>query len=548
MTRTVADDIALQFEMKRVERVYQVPGESFLGLLNSLRDSRIQLVTARQEGGAGFMALTEARLTGRAGVALVTRGPGAANAFISVHTAYQDATPLVLGVGLIPRADRERETFQEFDIHAWFGSTAKAVMVLDNAGSAAERVARAFEIAESGRPGPVVIGLPEDMLVLPSEDARPLARQQVTPTFAAPDAVVGGADVLLSAKKPVFVVGGDLWDNEGADLLRQVAETHAIPVVSDYRSHDAFAHSSEAWVGSLGFIKGEAALAAYRDADAICYLGITRKDVLSDGFTLGDDGSKVIVVNPDPDLFDHAGTLHHKVTATPLAWLKSFTLTDAAEQDERRSRLNELRAQYIEWSTPQPEDTNELTTENIFSVLQSALPEDSVVTVGAGNYMAGVLRYLHHETPRSFVGPRNGAMGLGVPGAVAASLVHPDRQAVVFAGDGCFGMNGQELATVAAYGGHPLVFVFDNSGYGTIQSHQERHFPGRPSGTYLSNPDYVQLAAAHGMAGHRVERLDQLEGVVRDAITNKTSTLLHLVLPKLCAGTHLGDGTGGDPR
>lgn len=494
------------------------------------------------------MALTEARLTGRAGVALVTRGPGAANAFIAVHTAYQDATPLILCVGLIPRVDREREAFQEFDIHAWFGSTAKAVIVLDNPSTAGERVARAFESAESGRPGPVVIGLPEDVLTMPSEDVRAVVRQQVSPIRSSPTFSKNCAQQILAAKSPVFVVGGDHWDLEAADLLRRIAENNAIPVVSDYRSHDAFAHSSAAWVGSLGFIKGQAALRAYRDADVICYLGIARKDVLSDGFTIGDGSAHVIVVNPDPDLHDHVGALHQQVITTPIEWLRSFPLNNDVVQGDRRTRLQELREDYLDWSTARTQETDELTVEGIFEVLQHTLPSDAVVTVGAGNYMGGVLRYLHHEQPRSFVGPRNGAMGLGVPGAVAASLVHPDRQSVVFAGDGCFGMNGQELATVQAYGGHPIIFVFDNAGYGTIKSHQEKQFAGRPAGTYLHNPDYVQLAQAHGISGRRVENLVALKSGVIEALSGKQSMLLHLVLPRLGAGTSQSDGTGGAPR
>ncbi|MEJ6488217.1 thiamine pyrophosphate-binding protein [Leucobacter sp. USCH14] len=539
MTDTVASTIVTHLEARSISRVYQVPGESFLGLLDALHDSSIRLVTARQEGGAGFMALAEARLTGHAGVVAVTRGPGAANASIAIHTAYQDCTPLVVFVGLISTNVRDLESFQEFSLASWFGSTAKAVFTLDNPESAAERVARAFEIAESGRPGPVVIGLPEEVLVAPVARARDLEPAERPAAQFREDALAAAVDALDAAERPVFVVGGDGWTGESAQRLRELAERAEIPVVSDFRSHDAFPHSSPVWVGSLGFGRNDGAADAYGNADLVCYLGTTRRDVLSDEYTLGGGEAVTIVVGPDADLLGHEGRTSLHYVAHPGDWLSSMAqLRDGSP--ERRARVQRERAAYVDWSTPAESRAGEDAWRGeVFGTMQRLLPDDAIITAGAGNYVIGALRYLHHEQPRTFVGPRNGAMGMGVPAAVAATLVHPDRTVVGLAGDGCFGMNGQELATLQATGGRAVILVVDNSGYGTIRSHQERHFPGRPSGTSLTNPDYALLARAHGIEAHRIDDVADFSSAFEQALSSERSTLiwLHLapVVPEAAA-------------
>lgn len=541
--KTVASAIARQLEARNVQRIYQVPGESFLGLLDSLRDSPIRLVTARHEGGAGFMAMAEARVTGTTGIAMVTRGPGAANIAIAVHTAHQDATPLVVFVGLIPTAEREREAFQEFDIHAWFGSTSKAVIVLDDPQSAPERVARAFDIAGSGRPGPVIIGLPEELLQRECNDERQYHAPLMTSRVPSPSERERFLAALANAKRPVFVVGGDSWNHQDAQALRMLAESFAVPVVSDFRAQDVFPHSSESWVGSLGYGRNAGALAAYDEADFVCYLGTTRKDVLSDGFTLSASPEHVVVVNASAELREHSGRIDVHYVMNPSEWLSEWHHSARTAVDKRRLRLRELRKRYLEWSTPEVLDPAELSRESIFEVLREQLPEDAIYTVGAGNYAIGVLRYIHHETPRSFLGPRNGAMGFGMPGGVATSLARQDRLTVVFAGDGCFGMNGSELATLQMYGGRAIVFVLDNGGFGTIVSHQEKHFPDRPSGTYLTNPDYAAIADAHGLKSHRVTDISGFAEKVAAAVNSEGSTLFHVVLPQLHAGLGFTDGT-----
>ena len=548
MSDLVANTIVTQLELRGVPRVYQVPGESFLGLLDALRDSPIDLITARHEGGAGFMAVAEARLTGRAGVVAVTRGPGAANASIAIHTAYQDCTPLVVFVGLISTAVRDLEAFQEFDLKNWFGSTTKAVFILDHPGSAAERVARAFEVAESGRPGPVVVGLPEEVLVERAAGVLPVRPTERPAVVFAPESVSAAVDAIDAAERPVFVVGGDGWDGESAALLRQVAEQAAIPVVSDFRSHDAFPHESRAWVGSLGFGRNPGAAEAYGSADLVCYLGTVRRDVLSDEYTLGGDEDCTIVVSRDADLLGHEGQVTLQYVADPLDWMRELTSVRAATPG-RIDRLRRERAAYLDWSTPAAESIGEDVWRGIvFGEMQRQLPEDAIITVGAGNYVIGALRYLHHQHPRTFIGPRNGAMGMGVPAAVAASQVHPGRTVVALAGDGCFGMNGQELATLQATGGRAIIIVFDNSGFGTIHSHQERHYPGRPAGTSLTNPDYALLARAHGIAARTVHDLADFGPAFADALAAEGSTLLWVQLAPIPTDAAHSTAAGASER
>ncbi|WP_449276994.1 thiamine pyrophosphate-binding protein [Leucobacter sp. GX24907] len=533
MPNTVARSIVRQLEAREVPRIYQVPGESFLGLLDALHDSPIRLVTARQEGGAGFMALAEGRLTGRAGVAMVTRGPGAANLSIAIHTAYQDATPLVAFVGLIPTSDRDKEAFQEFDPRAWFGSTTKAVMILDDPDSAGESVARAFDLAEAGRPGPVVIGLPEERLreATDVQDVFPAIRVQ--PLRPTPEGIAEVRVAFERAERPVFVIGGDDWNRESATQLRRIAEAMSVPVVSDFRAHDNHPHSSAAWVGSLGFKRSEAAAAAYEEADLVCYLGAVRSDVMSDGYTLGRNAPRTYIVTKDPDLRARVGGAGAHFTMSTTDWMTALEAEALPASAARADRLSALRESYVRWSTPPQPESDELTPESIYGVLAQVLPDDSIFTLGAGNYALAAQRYLHHEVPRSLVGPRNGAMGMGMPAAVAASLVFPERTVVALAGDGCFGMNGTELASLASVEGRALVFILDNGGYGTIRSHQEREFPGRRVGTTLVNPDFAALGRAYGLDAWTFTTLDGFAERLAAAVSSRRSTVFHLRIPQL---------------
>lgn len=529
-TRSAGHLIVAQLEREGVERVYGVPGESYLDVLDGLHDSSIETVITRHEGGAAFMALAEGRLTGRAGVAMVTRGPGAANAFIAVHTAWQDATPMVLFVGLIPVPDRGREAFQEFDLTGWFGSTAKHVTTLDDPSSAARVVTEAMRIARSGRPGPVVIGLPEDIIRLSAEGATTLE-----PTVAVgPEAGAAAIDELVArltrSERPVVVVGGEGWSAETGRTLIDWATRHSIPVVADFRAYDAVPHEG-AYVGALGYGRADHAAALFDDADLLVFIGTARTDVLSDGYRIGHEATTVVVLPGEPT--GHSGRLDQLI-ASDAANLVARLPQLGATFDE--SRLQEARDAHHRFSTPSAaasaagtgaaEEYVDLTA--VMAVLREELSSDAVITYGAGNHAIWPARYLPHRAPATLVAPRNGAMGVGIPAAVAASLALPGREVVSIAGDGCFMMNGQEIATAVGYDAPFIAIVVDNGVFATIREHQEAHYPGRPSGTHLTNPDFAALARSYGAYGETVVRSADFRDAYRRARSSGRPAVLHL--------------------
>lgn len=508
-----------------VRRVYAVPGESYLDVLDGLQDSEIETVVTRHEGGAGFMALAEGRLTDVPGICMVTRGPGAANAMIAVHTAWQDASAMVLFVGLIPQTDRGRGAFQEFSLEGWFGTTAKAVFTLDDEQQAGQLVSRALRLASAGRPGPVVIGLPEDVLVRqsPAQVPAPLPEAIVKPQD---EQVAQLCRLLIEAERPLLIAGGDHWNAQSSAVLAGFAEQTNIPIVTDWRAYDAIDHVSPAYGGWLGYGRGDNTLRAMKDSDLLVFLGCERSDVLSEGYTVAMD-TPTVVVNPDPDLYPHAGRLDAHLPVTPLVFLTAaLRAIQGVSRDS--SWAETVRAAQLRFSTPIPDGGSGVDLGVAFEILQRRLPKDRIATYGAGNATLWGHRYLSHHGPGSLVGPRNGAMGLSVPAAVAASLIYPHRQVVAVCGDGDFFMNAQELAVSFAHGGTPLVLVMDNGIYGTIVAHQRQHYPGRPSGTSMTNPNFGQWIASFGGHGEMVETTEQFEGALERALTSGLPAVLHL--------------------
>lgn len=527
-TTSVGHLIVAQLERAGVERVYAVPGESYLDVLDGLHDSSISTVVARHEGGAGFMALAEGRLGEVPGVAMVTRGPGAANAFIAVHTAYQDATPLVLFVGLIPRADRGRESFQEFDLAGWFGSTAKKVVTLDHAETAAEVVDDAVHTAASGRPGPVVIGLPEDLLVESVHTGAVAPRSLPSPGPDLND-LAELRQRLSTAQHPMLVVGGEGWDQESSEALARWAASAGVPITSDFRAYDAVPHvleGGDSYVGSLGYGRSDALATQFDTADLLVFIGCTRADVLSDGYTTGLEADTVLVL--PGDALGHFGRTDQHIVSDVRKFAHAIA-EHPVETPAEASWLRGAREDYLAYSTPGADGGIGADLGLCMEVLQRELDEDAVVTYGAGNHALWAARYLRHTTPNSLAAPRNGAMGMGVPAAVAASLVYPGRQVLAVEGDGDFGMNGQEFATAVGYGCPIIILVVDNECFATIREHQEHHYPGRPSGTHLTNPDYAQWALAHGGHGERVERTEDFEGAFRRAVASGKPSIIHLL-------------------
>ncbi|WP_406462881.1 thiamine pyrophosphate-binding protein [Streptomyces sp. NBC_01622] len=526
--------LVAQLEREGVRRVYGVPGESFLDVLDGLHDSPISTVVTRHEGGAGFMALAEGRLTGLPGVAMVTRGPGAANAFIAVHTAYQDATPMLLFVGLVPVPDRGRESFQEFDLTGWFGSTAKKVVMLDDPTAAARVVAESVHVARSGRQGPVVIGLPEDILTLPAGPSRPVQPLAVPRPRAAEAELKELVRRFEHARRPLVVVGGEGWTAESGQELMRWATRHSIPVLADFRAYDAVPHDPQgtgAYAGSLGYGRGDHAARLLDEADLTVFLGAPRGDVLSDGYTRGLDSETVLVLPGNAQ--GHSGRIDQFVSAHAPTFVLDLVTTPASP-DADVAWFKAAGEAHTHFSTPSPEptapdDDTYVDLTSVMSVLREELTPDTVITYGAGNHALWPARHLPHRTPASLVAPRNGAMGMGIPAAVAASLVFPGREVVSVAGDGCFLMNGQELATAVGHGAVFVALVVDNGCYATIREHQEGAYPGRPSGTRLTNPDFAAWARSYGAYGETVTSHRDFREAFRRARASGLPAVLHLI-------------------
>lgn len=533
MPRTAGHLIVDTLAAHGVERVYVVPGESYLDVLDGLHDASIRTVVCRQEGGAGFMALAEGRLTGRPGIAMVTRGPGAANAMIAVHTAWQDATAMVLLVGLIPFADRGRESFQEFSLEGWFGTTAKRVLSVEQADRAGETIAEAMQVAATGRPGPVVVGLPEDVLVQLTSAPVPAPRPVAAPAVPAAqlDRVV---ERLGAARAPLVVAGGDGWHGTTGAELARLAEAAGLPVACDWRAYDAVPNDSAAYAGWLGYGRADTLAARLDETDLLMLVGCGRGDVLSEGYTAGMDAPTVLAV-PDPAATMHDGRIDELVVATPAAFVEALAGVDAARLRGARDDawMRALADDQRRFAAPRPDGAERGVDLGVaFAALDELLPADRVCTYGAGNATLWGHRHLEHRAPNSLVGPRNGAMGLGVPAAVAASLVHPQRRVVAVCGDGDFLMNGQELAAAIATGAAPLVVVVDNGRYGTIVLHQQRDYPGRESGTDLVNPDFGAWMRSFGGFGEKVERTEDARGAFERALASGTAAVVHLVVDR----------------
>jgi len=526
--RSAGQLVVSQLEEQGVERVYCVPGESYLDVLDALHDSKIQTVVCRQEGGAGFMAVADGRLTGGVGVAMVTRGPGASNAAIAVHTAWQDASPLVLFVGLVPVSDRGRESFQEVDLGGVFGSTAKRVLTLEVPDRATEMVAEAFHIAASGRPGPVVVGLPEDVLVGRSEVGVAPPRDVSEGAVSSQQAGRFGR-LLEDARRPLVVVGGDHWNPASAERFTRWCERWHLPVSADFRAHDIVDHASPSYVGWYGFTRSPALAAMLDEADLLLFVGCGAADVFSDGYQRGRQAARVVVVDPDPQLRTHQHRVDLHLLASPAALLDAVgdRLPPATPGWSRWAAA--ARSAEEEFGTPRPDHPGQGVDLGVaMRELRSRLAPDAILTYGAGNHAIWPQRYLPQHVYPSLLAPRNGAMGFGLPAAVAASIANPGRQVVSVAGDGCFLMNGQELATAVAHDARPLVLVVDNSQYGTIVAHQDREYPGRRHGTSLTNPDFAAYSRAFGGFGERVSSTDEVPGALDRALASGQAAVLHL--------------------
>jgi len=495
-------------EANGVERVFCVPGESYLPVLDALHDSPIRTIVCRQEGGAAMMADCEGRLTGRPGICFVTRGPGATNASAGIHIASQDSSPVILFVGQVAGHAKGREAFQEVDYSRFFGGLAKWVVEIDDASRIPEFVGRAFAVAMSGRPGPVVVSLPEDMLSSLAEAPTPLAS---VPAETRPgEAEMQQLEALLGkAERPFVILGGSGWSVEAVGKFQRSAESWVLPVGCSFRRQMLFDHLHPCYSGDVG-IRINPKLAAFiKASDLVLLIGGRLGEMPSSDYTLLKSpypDQKLIHVHADAGELGRVYRPTLAVNASPKTFVEAFAGRGPAAPPRWADLTPALHGAYLDWSEPPATGPGEVQMGPIMQHLEEILPNDAILTNGAGNYATWIHRFHRFRGFATQAAPASGSMGYGTPAAVAAKLLYPEREVIAFAGDGCFLMNGQEFATAVQYGLPIVVIVVNNGIYGTIRMHQERDYPGRVSGTDLVNPDFAALARAYGGHGETVER------------------------------------------
>ncbi len=514
-----------------VKKIFCVPGESYLDALDALHGANdIRTVTCRQEGGAAFMAEAYGKLTGHPGVCFVTRGPGACNASIGVHTAMQDSTPFILLVGQVGRDMMGREAFQEIDYRDMFKPPiTKWATQIEKVSDIPRVMKEAFEIATSGRPGPVVIALPEDMLCDESDIVvQPPANQ---PHFAPKHSDIEKMkELLASAQKPVVIVGGGSWTDSAIETFENFCLQASLPVVAGFRRQDAFHNDHPCYAGVLGTTIDAKLVKAVMDSDLIIAVGTRLGEMLTQGYTVitpPQPKQKLIHVYPDSSelnkVYKADLAIHSSVTEFAKA-VSGLEIDGSAWKDHTTA----LRSQYTDWTAIKSRDKFALDLDGVIEDLINELPKDAVITTDAGNFSGWAQRFVSYNRPMRLLAPTSGAMGYGVPAAVAASLTYPDRAVVGFMGDGGFMMTGQEIATAMHEGARPVLLVFNNGMYGTIRMHQEKHYPGRVSATDLTNPDFAALARSYGAEGIAVEKTADFLPAFRKALASKKPVLIEL--------------------
>ncbi len=513
------------------DTIFGVPGESYLEALDAIYEkrNRMRFITCRQEGGAAYMADAWANATGNPGICFVTRGPGVTNASIGLHTAYQGSTPLILLIGQIPRHQVEREAFQEIDYRQMLGPITKWVAQVDDAARLPEFINRAFRVATSGRPGPVALALPEDMLLelADVEDLPPAPKTTTNPDIGDVERV---SELLKSAHRPLIVLGGTNWSDEGRIAVHQFAERNKIPVATGFRRHCLIDNVHPCYIGNLGFGSFPSLLDYARDCDLIIAIGSRLADATVRKYTLvnapnpkqklvhilpsAEDLGRVLVpelaINCDPDRFAEWAS-------------RSIDIDNPPWGDETKRLAAEFQAALFLGPQAGPVDMGK-----VMEYLRATLPEDAILTNGAGNYADWPNKMFTYRGARTTLAPVSGAMGYSVPSAVAAKMAFPERVVVSFSGDGDFLMNGQEIATAVQYGLNPIILVINNGSYGTIRMHQEREYPGRSSGTDLINPDFAAYARAFGAIGETVENTDEFIPIFERALKSKQATLIEM--------------------
>jgi len=516
----------------RVEMAFSVAGESYLEVLDALYDApEIRLVTCRQEGGAAFMAEAYGKLTGKPGVLLVTRGPGACNAAIGIHTAFQDSTPMVVLVGQVARDQIDREAFQEVDFRKMYAPLAKWVTQIDMTERVPELLNQAFQVAVSGRPGPVVVALPEDML-------RDVAAVAPVGPYRAVRAHPGSQDLaelrrlLTAAERPMVLVGGSGWNDPACADIGKFLAASDLPACCSFRRQDIVDNRLDVYCGDLGTGAAPSLVARLKAADLVLAIGARIGEITSQSYSLlgiPDPGKTLVHIHASAEELGRVFRPALAIQSGMPEMAAALAALEPVKSPRWSAWRRECRTEYEAGLQPSKlTDNPALDLGRVMTWLRQRLPDDAIVTSDAGNFSGWPNRFLTYRRPGRQLGPTSGAMGYGVPAAVAAKLAHPDRIVVGFVGDGGFLMTGQELATALAEGPGPVILLFNNSMYGTIRMHQERRFPGRISGTDLKNPDFTSLARAYGAFAAEVARTEEFAPAFEEAVAAKRAAVIEL--------------------
>ena len=519
-----------QLIVQGVTNAFCVPGESYLAVLDALYLKRkdISLYVARQDGGAAFMAEAYGKATGEVGICFVTRGPGATNASIGVHTAFQDSTPMILFVGQVGGDMVDREAFQEIDYRRMFGQMTKWVAQIDRVERIPEYVARAFQVASSGRPGPVVLALPEDMLVekVRIEDSERVKRVTHQPSMQSMQEV---RSLLELSERPLVILGGGGWSESARRQIKMFAEKNHLPVGCSFRRQDLFDNRHPNYIGDIGIGINPKLASIVKESDLLLVVGARLGEMTTGGYALIEAPTpkqKLIHIHPGIEELGRVFQASVMINSNIEEAAEALNLLEPSESVST-DWLNKANKTYIENIIPQP-STGDVDLSELMIAMRELLPRDTVMTNGAGNFSGWIHRYWQYEDFRSQIAPTNGAMGYGVPAGVAAKIACPDKLVVSVSGDGCFLMNGQEISTAIQYNLKILFIVFDNGMYGTIRMHQERDYPSHVYGTALKNPDFAALAKAYGLHAETVTSTRDIRGAIKRCIDQNSASLIHI--------------------
>ncbi|MBV8276354.1 MAG: thiamine pyrophosphate-binding protein [Verrucomicrobia bacterium] len=537
-TRTGAQLLVDILCIQGVDTIFCVPGESYLAMLDALRDTqdKIKLIVCRHEGAAANMADAYGKLTGTPGICIVTRGPGAAHASIGVHTAKQDSTPMILLIGQIEREFVGREAFQEIDYRFMFAPLTKWVAEIDRASRVPELVSRAFQTAVSGRPGPVALALPEDMLTETATVAD-VRRYKVVRAHPGPTDLINLHAMLARAQRPLLLLGGGGWDQSACADIAAFAEANRLPTAVAFRFQDLFDNRNELYIGDVGLGINPRLALCVRDADLLLVVGPRLSEATTGGYELLkpprlERAQQLVHVHADPEELSRVYQADLPINAGMSAFAAAARQLDPVESTHWQSWLTSARQSYLQHiAVPDIglcHSERFVDMSQVVKYLRERLPADAIIVNGAGNYTTWIHRFYQYRTFRTQLAPTSGAMGYGLPAAIAAKLQYPERVVVAFAGDGCFLMYGQELATAMQYKLNIVILVVNNFMYGTIRMHQERKYPGRVYGTELLNPDFAAFARAFGAQGKIVDRTEDFPPAFEEALTAETPWLLEL--------------------